>query len=67
MNSVKILTKFRMPWFVGIIRLHRCGIGVILIVTELTEKAFDARIFVLSDRRFGARFVYVFVSLSELM
>lgn len=58
--------KFWAPWFVGIMGWCGCGIWVILVVTELTEETFNAGFLVLLDRRFGARFVHLFISLSEL-
>jgi hypothetical protein len=66
MDSIEIPTKFWAPRFVGIIGWCRCGIRVVLIVTELTEETFDAGFLVLLDQRFGARFVHLFISLSEL-
>jgi hypothetical protein len=66
MDGLEIPTKFRAPWFVGIIGWCRCGIWVVLVVTELTEETFNAKFLALLGRRFGAGFVHLFVSLSEL-
>jgi hypothetical protein len=67
MDGIEILAKFWAPWFVGITGGRRCGIRVILVIAELTEEFFDAGFLVLLDRWFGAGFVHLFISLSELI
>lgn len=49
MVGIEIPRKLWAPWFVRIVGWHRCGIRVVLVVTELTEELFDAGFLVLLD------------------